>query len=694
MNQITNSEVLSSVDSLEAGDHEKPYSLLIKETATSAQKNSVVPESANLQSANLHKRCFHQDTLSFSKVQHINNWLTNLDDPSLQTGVPFSDILSQPSVLASHESFDSKGENPFDLNRTMEGVTNSADNPVTFISASPTFAQDNKKKITSETSNVAAVSSTAAFRMEKPLVTKSPRLEFQKAWITTDSLPKEMPPFSDQEKYSELTQGNGPTSFVPTANPLLLPSDTQPARLLPKNSGFININTGQCSFKLGKPKDVKKEKQYLHCYKQKLPLFSDIFQAPCIPHNSVANNEQKIAETLSPNVISNYDLGDQHKKIKYSIHERNGIIFLKSILKKESKYEHGYFKALVLNQGFKIGNKKAAAIRDSIELTKEKGNGTETLKTIKKLRWFDETGNAGKNVEGNNSLNRIELPEACSQTLYTETVNDSSANIILGSTISSADVKKPKDDSVSENVTSLKGFGTAQVSLKCFIPSGYKFAKQAWLASEKEDSPSPAHSDGSRAQRVGLQRGRVKVIRRTRPAKVQAGSMHPNRKGTVIRPQSTCRANMLSQAPSKPFVPHPPPQPPPNIRSGKKFQVSQCQPRMPEDSQNIASNCFNPKHSLPTEHKLSQKSDLPFSAVCSELATVMSSQSGSSEGQTLATRNHFIGTQMGPQQNGTFYSTQRCPGDEETQETVTLGEKQHNILDKNGKTAGKKFVVL
>lgn len=48
VNQITNSEVLSSVDSLEAGDHEKPYSLLSKKAATSAQKNSVFPESANL----------------------------------------------------------------------------------------------------------------------------------------------------------------------------------------------------------------------------------------------------------------------------------------------------------------------------------------------------------------------------------------------------------------------------------------------------------------------------------------------------------------------------------------------------------------------------------------------------------------------------------------------------------------------
>ena len=58
--------------------------------------------------------------------------------------------------------------------------------------------------------------------------------------------------------------------------------------------------------------------------------------------------------------------------------------FLKSILKKESKYEHDYFKALVTNQGFKLGNQKAADIRDSIELTKEKGKSAETPKTIKK----------------------------------------------------------------------------------------------------------------------------------------------------------------------------------------------------------------------------------------------------------------------------------------------------------------------
>ncbi|XP_055970964.1 centrosomal protein of 126 kDa isoform X2 [Sorex fumeus] len=677
VNQITNSETLSSVDSLEAGDHEEPFFLLHKEPS-SVLKNSGSPDPANLQST--HLRCF-QNKLSFSKAQHINNWLINLDDPSIQNDKPFSDVSSQPNVLSSYESFNSKGKNLLAPNESIDRATNAAESSVSFVCSQPGCVQDDKKR-TCETSNVkTAGPSSGAFKLEKPIVTKSPNLKLKKAWTATDS-PKEKTALSDQGKYSELTEEDRIPSLVPAAMPFVLPLDRQSARPLPKKSGHTQeTNTGQCSFKLGELKDIKEGKKYFNCYKQELPLFSDIFQATCIPHNSDSKDEQKIAGKFSSNVISNYDSVGQHKKIKYSIHESSGMKFIKSILKKESKYEHDYFKALVLNQGFKLGNKKAAAIRDSIELTKEKGKSIEIPRIIKKLRWFDDPGSTGKKIEGNNSLkNKIDSSQVYSQPFYTETVSDSAANIIH--VPACTDIKKPKDDSVSENVTSSEGFGTDQLPLKHFFPSGYNFAKQYWPAPEKKESKHPGQNSDSRTQKAVLQRAGAKVLRRTRSAKAQPGFLRTNRKGIIIRPQSASKANTFSQAQSKLIIPHPPPQPPSNIRSGKKLQVSQCQSRMPEDSEAIlAQNCCNPKHVLPAEHELSQwnqASGFAFSDVGSDSLTATPSLSCCSNCQTSAPRVHLSGTQKG---------THRSSDYEEGQETGNVWKRQHNILGQRGKAA-------
>lgn len=137
VNQITNSETLSSIDSLEAGEHEKIYITINKELSTSIQQNSF--KSADLLSANL--SCSDEDKLSFSKTQHINNWLVNLDDPKMQTLTPFSDILHKPSC----EPFNSKEQNSPALSSTVEGNANIGNNSGAFVYNPPIFVQDKKK---------------------------------------------------------------------------------------------------------------------------------------------------------------------------------------------------------------------------------------------------------------------------------------------------------------------------------------------------------------------------------------------------------------------------------------------------------------------------------------------------------------------------------------------------------------------
>ncbi|XP_048651597.1 centrosomal protein of 126 kDa isoform X2 [Marmota marmota marmota] len=699
VNRITNSETLSSIDSLEAGQHEEVYLTLNKEPSTSIQQNSVSLKLANLQSTNIN--CFDEDKLLVSKTQHINNWLTNLDAQKTQSVTCFSDMLSKSNVLPVWEAFNNKEQNPSTLSRTVQRVTSTANNnSVAFLYSPPIVELDKKSEETSEASTMRISDSTLAeLKRERPLVTKSPTFKFSKAWTAPDFLNQEVATFSNQETYSKLAQENRgtsiPASFMPTATPLVLPSNTQSARPLAKNNIHIKeIDPVQCSDKLDELKDVKDERiKYFNYNKKELPLFSDNVQTTYLPQNSDSKDKkQKLYEssTSLSNVASNYDLLDEHKKIKYNIHERNGVRFLKSILKKESKYEHDYFKALIINQGFKFRNQKAAAIRDSIELTKEKS--AEIPKITKKLRWFDETGDIENNTEDSHSLkNRTRMTQPWSQELHIKSVAGNSLTSVPACAVNS-NRKKSKDDSLSENVTALGGPGTDHAPLNCFIPSSYNFTKQAWPASKKEENKITMRNGNSRTPKGNPHRSGAKVIRRTGSAKVQSSFMYTNRKGTVIQPRSASKANTFLQTQGKLIIPHPPPKPTSNIRSGKNIHVSKCQSIITENSQNIITyNCFNSKCMLPTEHNLNQwnqESSPLLSDPRSDLVTVITSLPSyySSECQTLAKTNHSNGTQMVTQQDGTLYCTQRSPVCEESSQSVTLRttEEESSPLWKRG----------
>ncbi|XP_053418116.1 centrosomal protein of 126 kDa isoform X2 [Nycticebus coucang] len=705
VNQITNSETLSSIDSLEAGQHEEIYLTLNTEPSTSVQQNTTSLISASLQSTNL--SCHDEDKLSFSKTQHINNWLTNLDAPDTRTVTPFSEILSKSNVLPSWEYFNSKEQNQSNLSRTVEKATNTANNSEAFVCCPPIFVLDKKSEKTSETSTIRTTDSTSeAFKKEKPLFAQTPAFKFSKACST--SVPQEVATFLDQEKYSELTQKNRttsvPTSCIPVATPLVLPSNMQSSRTLAKNSIYIKeINPIQCFDKLDELKDVKDEKiKYLNCNKGELPLFSDSFQTAHIPHNTDSKDEKQTSISLS-NIIPNYDLVSQHQKIKYNTHEQNGVRFLKSILKKDSKYEHDYLKALIVNQGLNFGNKKAAAIRDSIELKKEKEKGTEIIKTIKKLRWFDEASDI-ENEEDSRSLKTIRgITQQWSQQFHIKSGAGSKIINVPASAANSADRKKSEDDSFSENVTALAGSGTDHDPLNCSVPSGRNFAKQAWPAPQKEESKIPVHKGDTKTQKGNPQKGGAKVIIRTGSAKVPSGYVYKNRRGTVIRPQSASQVRTCVRTQRKPVMPHPPPKSTSNIRSSKNImQVSHCQSIIPENSQNIMTHhFFNSKHVLPMEYNFSrrnQESSPPLSSACSDLVAVMPSLPSYcfSECQTLANTNYSNGTQTVTQQNGTTGCTQRSPAEESCQsvtlktteeESVPLWKRGHNILHQNEKAA-------
>lgn len=674
VNQITNSETLSSTDSLEAGEREEIYITLSMEPSTSTQQNSVPLKSANLQSA--HLNCFDEDKLSFSKTQHINNWLTNIDAQNTQPAVSFSDILIKSNVLPSWECLNSKEQSPPALSRAGERTTRITNDSVVFVCSPSVVALDRKGENTAENNAVRTRDATdGALQRERPPRPESPTFRVSRAWTTPESLTQEAALFSIQERPSSLTWGSRITSIPASSAPVLLPNSQSGGPLAENNTQIKEIDPVQCSDELDELKDIKHEKiNHLNCEKEK-SLLSDNFQTTCALQNSNSNDtKQKESGPSAPlcNCPPDCDLPHQHN-VKRNIHEQNGVQLLKSILKKESRYEHNYLRALVMNQGFKFRHQKAGSIRDSIELTKQKGKGTEISKTSKKLRWFDESANIEHGVNDSHPVrNRAGMTPQWLRHCHT---NSGTCNLTSfpECPVHSAGGKKAKADSVSENVTDLGGYEMDSVPLNSSVSSGYSFAKQAWSSCRKEENKSPVHANNSKIQKANPQRG-TKFTRRTGSAKVQKSLLYVNRKPTVSQPQSSGKANTLAQTQGKLNIPHHPSKTPTNIKGGKNMQVSPCQSAIPEYSQNVMTqSCVSSASVLPTQYHLNQgtqESSLPFSDTCSNLPAVSPALPTpySSECQTSAKANSN-GTAF--QKDGAVYCTQRSPVCEESYQPLT-----------------------
>lgn len=677
VNQIANSETLSSTDSLEAGEREEIYITLSMEPSTSTQQNSVPLKSANLQSA--HLNCFDEDKLSFSKTQHINNWLTNLDAQNTQPVVSFSDILIKSNILPSWECLNSKEQNPPALNRAVGRATRTTSDSVVFV-CSPSVVALDKKENTAENNTVRTNDPTnGALQRERPPRTESPTFQVSRAWTTPESLTQEATLFSIQERPSKLTWESKTTSSPASSAPVLSPDSQSGGPLAENNTQIKEIDPVQCSDKLDELKDIKHERIiHPNCDKEK-SLLSDNFQTTCALQISNSNDtKQKESDPSAPLCACPPDC-DQHS-VKHNIHDQNGVQLLKSILKKESRYEHNYLRALVMNQGFKFRHHKAGSIRDSIELTKQKGKGTEISKTSKKLRWFDESANIENGVNNSHPMkNRAGMAPPCFQHCHPNSVTCNLTSF-PECPVHSAGGKKAKADSVSENVTDLGGYEMDSVPLNSSESSGYSFAKQAWSPCRKEESKPPVHASDSKTQKAKPQRG-TKFTRRTGSAKVQKSLVHVNRKPTVSQPQSSGKANTLAQTQGKLIIPHPPSKPPTNIKGGKNMQASPCQSAIPEYSQNVVTQ--STASVLPTEYHLNQgtqESSLSFPDTCSNLPAVSPALPTpcSSECQSSAKVNSN-GTAF--QKDGAVYCTQRSPVCEESyQSLIHRNTEEESIL--------------
>ncbi|OCT93184.1 hypothetical protein XELAEV_18016249mg [Xenopus laevis] len=223
----------------------------------------------------------------------------------------------------------------------------------------------------------------------------------------------------------------------------------------------------------------------------------------------------------------------QCKKAKTNVSGKDENRFLKGILKKGSKYELGYSRAMGISKLLQIGDAGTNAIRDSIELIKEKEN-KRTGK--KKLRWLDEIDKLMTEKEASNAERNVSTsPKSQTTTEHSES--------------SGPRVHYPAPSGAETGKLSNGHCGSVH-------STGFHVAKQAWQTSKGLETNATDCNNNRNVPKV-----KTKYIRRPKSAKNQSSALLKHRKGTIIRPQSASEASKIVRSQGKIMMPGPPPRP-------------------------------------------------------------------------------------------------------------------------------------
>ncbi|XP_074837805.1 centrosomal protein of 126 kDa [Carettochelys insculpta] len=615
VNQMTNNDSLSSLDSLEAGEQNESCTIP-SETSLTTQWDDFTPYSSQ-KSQSTNKSFLDTPELTF---QHVNSWLINLDTPNSQTNSPLRDTLAKQNVLTVAENVQNPKQISFVPSGTEERTTERCtfDNQVTFVNSPFTFIQNRKD----EKNNLLKVPSSGMINRESLLASDSLLFKSSKAWAVPDAAPREGVSDSVQEQSQELTQQRRTASSVqisnqPMATPVILPVKQLNATGVPNSTFSANpfqkdkyINTVPCTDDLDNYSESTGENiKHVNGVNQGSSVFQDISNASIlcnIDQEGEKKEKGNITETMSSLLNANFncDLSEQRRCLRNNMNERKGGKLPKSILKKESKYEKYCFKAVFMNQRIGSGNQIPFSIRDSLELAKIKGKDAENQKTNKKLRWFDETDkivveDEEKHTEKNTAgVSQVQLQPSYIQSKLSASNNNIS---IPACTTDSTCTENHQDcPPIPSKIDAGGGSERARIPLRSFVSTGYHFAKQAWMASKGDESNPLAYSGDSKIQKDNLRKGKTKVIRRARSAKIQSGFTPKNRKGTIIRPQSASEVHQVIKAQGKIIVPHPPSKPAPSNKTDQNVTPIMYQPVSSSKLQHNTTNgnYVNAKHVL------------------------------------------------------------------------------------------------
>ncbi|XP_058042314.1 centrosomal protein of 126 kDa [Ahaetulla prasina] len=593
VNEITRSGSVCSVDSLEAQEQNGSCTAPGKASSLSTQEESSIQHQEGSKGKNKHFSAEHTDT--FSKNQHVNNWLRNLKTSNIQAASPFRNILIKYNVVPSDEvrcNPDLKSSVPTSSEQ-RESETCASDGNLTSV--------QNK---TEDKSILLICPSSNVIRTGDPLPAESPAAKLNKLW------PLPNPSAASEQGNVELSENNR-TSSTETFNPNVDLSDQQwNVTSYFSNSFLLNcmqkgkdIHAARCTEDTDCVAEGKGEK-----HSDQVNVEASTFEEPSKgstdQHKDSA--EGKEAEIILPvpqgEVATN--LSDPEQQNNDNMCERKVMKLPKSILKKESKYELSCFKAMVVNRGIKFGHQPVASIRDSVELAKIKGKDGEVQRNCKKLRWFDEINRVveinDKNPESCVSDIAQAQPQAPGFQLKT-TASKTNLRSIPSCLLNSVfPENNPENSQISAKLAIVGNSERDNAVRNILVPKGYHIAKQAWMAPRSEEMiPFIYHCD-PKNPKTNPRKGRMKMIKRPKSAKVPSSTIiTKNRKSAIMRPQSANEATKIVRAPGKIIIPHPPCKPIQSKKADENPTDVLCQSSNLCKPSTDAENSQNDKNLLP-----------------------------------------------------------------------------------------------
>ncbi|NXW24063.1 CE126 protein, partial [Circaetus pectoralis] len=626
------SESLSSLDSLEAGEQNGNYTTLSESSLTTQCDCALYnPEKSQTRNNGL----LYTAQSTSSKNMHLNNCLRNVDSQYYHN-LPIHDLLAKNNVLTSAEHVNSSEEESSASHRSQK-------NPAEFSTSGK--QESSVSNAFSFLQNIKEERSKPSSERASTLATGHPVLNPSKAWASPDSIPGERVQDLTQDQSFKMTPQKRTISMQTSSQPIatsviLFPNQgcstgiPSTADTLPKDKNIITEFLKNTSGKMTETKEGN-----IKCIDDINPgssLFQGIPNASVLCDVKKQNNEEEekgnMVETMSLVCDTEFNTGTpaQHKTLMNNILERKRAKLFRSILKKDSKYVPSHFKAVVMNHGISFGTRPMSSIRDSLELAKIKKKSAENEKYNRKLRWCDQINQIIiENNEKYYEKNTSEISSA--QLQYVQTTNNApKTNLsIVAQPSNPMFIKNHQENShISKPNVNTEESNKECTPLNIFMSTGSFPAKKAWMLSKEEESKPPVCSNNSKVNEGNQLKNKAKITGRTTSVRAQSSFMPKKRTGTIIQPQSAAEANKTQKAPGKFLAPHPPSAPLLGNRSGKNAASPGCQPLPPSTLQATATsrNDLNERHVVLADRVLNRNgTENSESITCrSDLATAIS----------------------------------------------------------------------
>ncbi|NXE39059.1 CE126 protein, partial [Ptilorrhoa leucosticta] len=628
--ETDDSESLTSLDSLEAGE-QNGNCTIPSESSFTTQCDCALYDPEECQTRN--NGLLHTDQ-STSKNTHLNNCLRNVDLQHYHN-IPIHDFLAKHNVLtpAEHVNTSEDESSASHTSGKKPAKFSTSGKQKSSVSNAFNFLQNIKDR-SKPSSGTASTTGTG-----------HPVFNHSRDWNSPDSIPGERVQDLMQDQSFKMTPQERTKSMQASSQPIatsviLFPNQgcstgiPSTADTLPKDK---NISTGFLKNTSGKMTETKEISiKCMNDIISEASLFQDIPNASVLWEAKQQNNKEEgkgnIIETMSllSDTEFNSDTPAQDKILKNNILERKRAKLLRSILKKDSKYEPSHFKAVVTDHVISFGTQLMSSIRDSLELAKTKKKSAENEKYNRKLRWCDQIDQII--IENNEKCYEKSISEISSSLLQcVQTANNASKNNlnIVTQPSNPMFIKNHQENSHTSkpNVNTEKS-NKEYPSQNIFTSNGSFSAKKAWMVSKDEASKPPTCNNNSKIKEGSQLKNKAEIIRRATTVRVQSCFMPKKRRGTVIRLQSATEANKTQKAPGKLVAPHPPSTPLPRNKSVENAASPGCQSLLPPSLQATtpSSSDLNDKHVVLANQVLNRNhaENSENTAGCAGLATAIS----------------------------------------------------------------------